>query len=59
MVAGKIYLNKNSIDELVLSIRKKNRYLKNKNQFVGFNGEKDKPSSILLKNNNLHIRYYN
>ena len=29
--------------------------LKNKEQFIGFNGEKDKPSSILIKNNNLHI----
>ena len=31
------------------------KYLKNKNQFIGFNGEKDKPSTILVKNNNLHI----
>ena len=29
--------------------------LKNKNQFIGFLGEKDNPNSILLKNNNLHI----
>ena len=31
------------------------KYLKNKEQFIGFNGEKDKPSSILIKNNNLHL----
>ena len=29
--------------------------LKNKNQFVGFSGEKNNPKSILFKNNNLHI----
>tara|TARA_Y100001958_G_C21240539_1_gene568084 strand:+ start:1384 stop:3528 length:2145 start_codon:yes stop_codon:yes gene_type:complete len=29
--------------------------LKNKNQFVGFSGEKNNPNSILIKNNNLHI----
>ena len=29
--------------------------LKNKKQLVGYNGSKDKPSSILLKNNNLHV----
>ena len=28
---------------------------KNKSQFIGFNGEKNKPKSILIKNNNLHI----
>ena len=31
------------------------KYLKDKNQFVGFKGEKANPSSILIKNNNLHI----
>ncbi len=29
--------------------------LKNKNQLIGFNGSKENPSSILLKNNNLHV----
>ena len=29
--------------------------LKDKKQFIGFNGEKNKPSSILFKNNSLHI----
>jgi len=33
----------------------KENYLKNKDQFIGFNGIKDKPNSILIKNNNLHI----
>ena len=30
-------------------------YFKNKDQFIGFNGKTDKPNSILIKNNNLHI----
>jgi len=29
--------------------------LTNKNQLVGYNGSKDKPSSLLLKNNNLYV----
>jgi malate synthase len=29
--------------------------LKNKNQLVGYNGSRENPSSLLLKNNNLHI----
>ncbi len=29
--------------------------LKNKNQLLGYNGSKDNPTSILLKNNNLHV----
>jgi len=29
--------------------------LKNKSQLVGYNGTKDEPSSLLLKNNNLHV----
>ena len=33
----------------------KESYLKDKKQFVGFNGEKSQPTSILIKNNNLHI----
>ena len=33
----------------------KESHLKDKKQFIGFNGEKNKPSSILIKNNNLHI----
>jgi malate synthase len=30
-------------------------FLKDKKQFIGFNGDKNKPTSILIKNNNLHI----
>jgi len=29
--------------------------LKNKSQLIGYNGTKENPSSILLKNNNLHV----
>ena len=42
-------------NDLVLLIKEKKNYLKDKKQFVGFNGEKTKPHSVLLKNNNLHI----
>ena len=41
--------------ELVLTDSKDEKNLKSKNQFIGFTGQTDKPSSILLKNNNLHI----
>jgi len=41
--------------DLVFFNGKEKKFLKNKNQFIGFNGEKEKPSSIVLKNNNLHI----
>ena len=41
--------------DLVFLSEKNESYLRNKNQFIGFNGEKDKPNSILIKNNNLHI----
>ena len=37
----------------IISINNLN--LKNKNQLVGYNGSKDNPSSLLLKNNNLHV----
>ena len=40
---------------LTVIINNKNRHLKNKKQFIGFNGDKNNPKSILLKNNNLHI----
>ena len=32
-----------------------NTKLKNDNKFIGYRGEKEKPSAIILKNNNLHI----
>ena len=41
--------------ELALTDGKDEKNLKNKNQFIGFTGQVDKPSSILIKNNNLHI----
>ena len=44
-----------SKNDLILIAGTKNLSLKNKNQFVGFNGEKGNPTSILIKNNNLHI----
>ena len=42
-------------NDIVFLIDKKEIFLKNKDQFIGYNVEKDKLSSILLKNNNLHI----
>jgi len=50
-------ISKLKIEEnnLTIIINNKNRHLKNKKQFIGFNGDKNNPKSILLKNNNLHI----
>ena len=43
-------------DENLIFIKKDKEYsLKNKSQFIGFNGEKNKPKSILIKNNDIHI----
>ena len=42
-------------NELVVVVNDKIDNLKDKFKFIGFNGEKDKPKSILIKNNNLHI----
>ena len=55
---GKWYeVSKIKIEEknLVLFNGEKKQYLKNKDQFIGFNGEKENPKSVLIKNNNLHI----
>ncbi len=41
--------------DIVFLSAKKESHLKDKKQFIGFNGEKNKPKSILIKNNNLHI----
>ncbi len=41
-------------NDIVFLVDKKEIQLKNKGQFIGYNGEK-KLTSILLKNNNLHI----
>ena len=42
-------------NKLVLLVGSKREYLRNDDQFLGFNGDKSNPNSILLKNNNLHI----
>jgi malate synthase len=42
-------------DNLILLATDKENYLKDKKKFIGFNGDKNEPSSILIKNNNLHI----
>jgi len=42
-------------NEIVFLVNEKEIYLKNRNQFIGYNGDKEKLTSILLKNNNLHI----
>ena len=42
-------------EDVVFIVDNKENVLKNKNQFTGYNGKKSNPSSILLKNNNLHI----
>ena len=41
--------------KLVLVSGSNKDYLKDDGQFIGFNGNEDKPDSILIKNNNLHI----
>ena len=42
-------------DKLVFYNEEKKHFLKNNNQFIGFTGSKEKPASVLIKNNNLHI----
>ncbi len=42
-------------NKLVFKINKEKINLKNENQFIGFNGDKSSPTSVLLKNNNLHF----
>ena len=42
-------------NDIVFLLNKKEIHLKFKDQFIGYNGEKEKLTSILLKNNNLHI----
>tara|TARA_A100001015_G_scaffold312176_1_gene416816 strand:- start:1412 stop:3556 length:2145 start_codon:yes stop_codon:yes gene_type:complete len=41
--------------DLIFLAGKEEKYLKDKNQFIAFNGEKENPNTILIKNNNLHI----
>ena len=42
-------------NELKFFVKDKHEDLKDINHFVGFSGQIDKPSSVLLKNNKLHI----
>ena len=42
-------------NEVIFFEAGKENNLKDKDQFIGYNGEKNKPTSILIKNNNLHI----
>jgi malate synthase len=42
-------------NDLVLIFESKKIFLKNKSQFVGYNGDKNFPTSVLIKNNNLHV----
>ena len=42
-------------DQLIIFVDDKMDSLKNKIQFIGFSGEKEKPNSILIKSNNLHL----
>ncbi len=41
--------------KLILFSGSKEDYLKNNEQFIGFQGSEDNPKSILIRNNNLHI----
>ena len=41
--------------KLLLLCGQKKDYLKNNEQFIGYNGSKETPKSILILNNNLHI----
>ena len=41
--------------ELIISKDDYEYNLKDKNKFIGFRGESDKPNAIILKNNNLHF----
>jgi malate synthase len=57
---AKKFLDKNFplVDESWNSISKisvNSIVLRNKNQLVGYNGTRDNPNSLLLKNNNLHV----
>ena len=42
-------------NQLILSADEEKDQLKNDHQFIGYKGDKLKPNSILIKNNNLHI----
>ena len=42
-------------NDVIFLSQNKESFLKDRKKFIGFNGDKNKPSSILIKNNNLHI----
>jgi malate synthase len=42
-------------DSLLVYKDKSETFLKNKDKFIGYRGEANKPSTLILKNNNLHI----
>ena len=42
-------------EQLIMENYKKKTKLKDENKYVGFRGSKEKPTAIILKNNNLHI----
>ncbi len=42
-------------NDLIFLVGKEEEQLKDKSQFIAYNGEKEKPKTILIKNNNLHI----
>ena len=48
----KVYIEGN---KLILKIKDKSLSLKNESKFIGYRNTKEKPSAIILKNNNLHI----
>ncbi len=41
--------------KLILNFKNEKSNLKKEDQFIGFNGDRSSPTSILLKNNNLHF----
>ncbi len=49
---SKIFIKDN---KLIFSNGEEIDGLKNNDQFIGYNGDKESPSSILIKNNNLHV----
>ncbi len=42
-------------EKLILLSNSEKYFLKSNDQFIGYNGSKDNPNSILIKNNNLHV----
>ncbi len=41
--------------DLILNLINENTTIKDKNKFIGYRGKTNKPSAIILKNNNLHV----